>query len=184
MPKFNEGDVVQVISREATPADAKNETYYPYFAGLSGTVDKVYDNEVSVKVDPETLPADVRKRHGEIQESIKRKWLDGLSGEARNRLTPEEKQFKLAYTILIQAADLEKIKPGPKPSKKETPSPEPVKVEKPQPIKAEKAQSVKAEKAPAALKAPKPPKEEAANGLTEAERAFLKEREAKLKKKG
>lgn len=174
MPKFNEGDVVQVISREATPADAKNQTYYPHFAGLSGTVDKVYDNEISVKVDEEALPEDVRKRHADIQESIKRKWLNGLSGEARNRLTPEEKQFKLAYTVLVQAADLEKIKPGPKPSKKEASTPEPV--------KAEKVEQVKAEKAPAAPKAAKPEKKETENGLTEAERAFLREREKALKK--
>ena len=169
MPKFNEGDVVQVISREVTPADTKNQTYYPYFAGLSGTVDKVYDNEMSVRVDEEALPEDVRKRHAEIQESIKRKWLNGLSGEARNRLTPDEKQFKLAYTILVQAADLERIKPGQKPSKKETSSPQPV----------------KAEQAPAAPQTPKtakPEQEENANGLTEAELAFLREREEKLKR--
>ena len=175
MPKFNEGDVVQVISREATPADAKNQTYYPHFAGLSGTVDKVHDNEISVKVDEEALPEDVRKRHTDIQESIKRKWLNGLSGEARNRLTPEEKQFKLAYTVLVQAADLEKIKPGPKPSKKETPSQEPAKVEEAKPVKLEKA--------PSTPKAPKAEKKEPANGLTEAERAFLREREEKLRNK-
>lgn len=174
MAKFNEGDVVKIISREPTPADVKNQTYYPYFAGLSGTVDKVYDNEICVRVDPEALPADVLKRHTEIQESIKHKWLNGLSGEARNRLTPEEKQFKLAYTILVQAGDLEKIKPGPKPSKKETP--EPVRIEKVQPVKAEKAPPT-----PKAAKAEKPPAEE--TDLTPEELAFLKEREQALKKR-
>ena len=178
MAKSNEGDVVKVISREPTPADVKNQTYYPYFAGLTGTVDKVYDNEVSVRVDPETLPADVLKRHTEIQESIKRKWLNGLSGEARNRLTPEEKQFKLSYTILVQAADLEKTKPGPKPSKKESPAPDPVEVEKVEPVKAEAASP--AQKPP---KAEKPAVEEKSeNGLSPAELAFLREREQALKK--
>ena len=182
MAKFNEGDVVQVVSREATPADAKNQTYYPYFAGLTGTVDKVYDSEVCVKVDPEALPADVLKRHTEIQESIKRKWLNGLSGEARNRLTPEEKQFKLSYTILVQATDLEKIKPGPKPSRTPTDRGEPVKAE----IAPTASKAPKPEKpAEATRKAasPKPAKEENTNGLTEAELAFLKEREEKLKNK-
>ena len=175
MAKFNEGDVVQVVNREPTPADVKNQTYYPFFAGLSGTVDKVYDKEVCVKVDPDAMPADIRKRHTEIQESIKRKWLDNLSGEARNRLTPQEKQFKLSYTILVQANDLEKIKAGSKPSpRKETPAPEPVKVEKAEPVRAEKASA-------APGKASKPAKEESENGLTEAELAFFREREEKLK---
>ena len=144
----------------------------------------MYDKEVCVKVDPETLPEDVLKRHAEIQESIKRKWLDGLSGEARNRLTPEEKQFKLSYTMLVQAADLEKIKPGPKPSKKETPAPQPAKPAKAQPAKVEKA-----EKAPVTPRAPapkKPAREVSApveTDLSPAELAFLKQREAALKKK-
>ena len=182
MAKFNEGDVVQVVSREATLADAKNQTYYPYFAGLTGTVDKVYDSEVCVKVDAEALPADVLKRHTEIQESIKRKWLNGLSGEARNRLTPEEKQFKLSYTILVQATDLEKIKPGPKPSRILTDRGEPVKAEKaPAAPKAPKPE--KPAEATRKAASPKPAKEENTNGLTEAELAFLKEREEKLKNK-
>ena len=182
MAKFSEGDVVQVVSREATPADAKNQTYYPYFVGLTGTVDKVYDGEVCVKVDPEVLPADVLKRHTEIQESIKRKWLNGLSGEARNRLTPEEKQFKLSYTILIQANDLEKIKPGPKPApKKHTPAPEPVKAEK-TPAASKTPKPEKPAEATRKATSPKPAKEENTNGLTEAELAFLREREEKLKK--
>lgn len=110
--KFKEGDYVRIIEREAAPADAKTGTFYPYFCGLAGTVDRVYGKEVCVKVEPSTLPEDVLKRHLSIQESMRRKWLNGLSGEARNRLTPAEKRFELAYTVLVQSADLEKIKSG------------------------------------------------------------------------
>lgn len=115
--RFKEGDYVRVVVREMTPADVKEGLFYPYFCGLAGTVDRVYDEEVCLKVDPESLPEDVLKRHISIQDSIKRKWLNNLSAEARNRLTPEEKQFELSYTILVRSSDLEKAKPGdPKPA--------------------------------------------------------------------
>jgi len=126
--RFKEGDHVKIIEREATSADAKSGTFYPYFRGLAGTVDRIYDKEICVKVDPETLPEDVLKRHLEVQESIRRKWLNGLSNEARNRLTPGEKRFELAYTILIQSSDLEKIKPGD--------APRPAAIKKLQPLNA------------------------------------------------
>ena len=115
--RFKEGDQVKIIDREITPSDAKNGTFYAYFRGLAGVVDRMYDKEICVRVDPETLPEDVLKRHLDVQESIKRKWLNGLSGEARNRLTAENKKFELAYTILVQSTDLEKVKSGePKPA--------------------------------------------------------------------
>lgn len=110
--KFKESDYVKIIAREASASDLRNKTYYPYFGGLAGTVDKVYDTEICVKVDLDTLPEDILARHTSVQDSIKRKWLDGLSGEARNRLTAEEKRFELAYTMLVQISDLEKAAPG------------------------------------------------------------------------
>lgn len=110
--KFKQGDYVKIIDRDQTPTDLKNGTYYPFFCGLAGTVDRIYDGEVCLKVDPDTLPAALLKRHSDIQESIRRKWLNGLSGEARNKLSAEEKRFELAYTILVQSTDLEKAKPG------------------------------------------------------------------------
>lgn len=171
--RLKEGDYVKVIRRECTPADIKNKTYYPFFGGLAGTVDKVYDKEICIKVDPETVPQDMLKRHLDIQDSIKRKWLNGLSGEARNRLTPEEKRFQLAYTILVQADDLEKASPG-----------KPASDVKAVPIKPVEKQSETKAAAPRKLtEAVKVEVEEEPenNGLTSAERAFLKEREERLK---
>ena len=110
--KFKEGDYVKITAREVTPNDLKNGTYYPYFCDLAGTVDRIYDKEICIKVDLDTLPESMLKRHLDVQESIRRKWLNGLSGEARNRLTSEEKRFDLSYTILVQSVDLEKAKPG------------------------------------------------------------------------
>ena len=110
--RFKEGNHVRIIKREVSSADVKNGTFYRYFCGLAGVVDRIYDKEICVRVDPESLPEDILKRHLDIQESIRQKWLNGLSGEARNKLRPEEKRFELAYTILVQSTDLESVKPG------------------------------------------------------------------------
>ena len=192
--KFKEDDYVKIVDREVTPTDVKSGNYYPYFRGLAGVVDKIYDNEVCLKVDLDTLPEKILKRHMEIQESMKRKWLNGLSGEARTRLTPEEKQFNLAYTILVQAVDLEKAKPGDKPkpetvkSAKQVSAPAPVEAAAEEPD-AETEAAPKAKKAPKVVKSTSPKKAEAKAGEAEitskdleaAELAHLREREQALK---
>ncbi|WP_309712206.1 hypothetical protein [Armatimonas sp.] len=106
MAKINSGDTVIIAAREQTPADIKSGLYYPHYADMSGTILKVYDDEASVLVDRETLPAELRKRHEENEKAMKTKWLDGLSEEARNRLTGAEKKFSLNYAILVAVADL------------------------------------------------------------------------------
>jgi hypothetical protein len=110
--RFKEGDYVRIITREATAADIRNKVFFPYCCGLAGTIDKVYDTDVCLNVDLETLSPDTLARHKSVQETIKRKWLDGLSGEARNRLTADEKKFELAYTLIVQISDIEKAAPS------------------------------------------------------------------------
>lgn len=195
--KFKEGEYVAVVAREVTGADEKSGLYYRHFSGLSGTVDRIYGSEVCINVDPESLPDDILKRHTDIQESMRKKWLNGLSGEARYRLTPEERQFNLAYTILVHSDDLAKsAKSGPKPVKIKSvkpiaPADEPI-VERTAVAEAvtEEAKAPKPRKV--AVKASEPrkkaePKVQVApaeeNGLTPAEREFLKEREKALKVK-
>jgi hypothetical protein len=41
-----------------------------------------------------------------MQEQMKNKWLDGLSEEGRNRLTPKEREFNLRYTVLVSVNDV------------------------------------------------------------------------------
>ena len=106
MAKINSGDTVIIAAREQTTADIKSGLYYPHYAGMSGTILKVYNDEASVLVDRETLPVELRKRHEENEKSMKTKWLDGLSEEARNRLTGAEKKFALNYAILVAVADI------------------------------------------------------------------------------
>jgi hypothetical protein len=106
MSKINPGDTVTVAKRDQTPADIKSGLYYPHYGGLSGTILKVYGDEASILVDRDTMTTEIRKRHEENEKSMKAKWLDGLSEEARNRLTGAEKKFSLNYAILVAVADL------------------------------------------------------------------------------
>ena len=106
--KFKEGDRVRVADREATAEDAKSGMFHNHFRGLTGTIQKLYSatNEVVVIVDQDKLQEGIATRHLEMQEQMKNKWLDGLSDEARNRLTPKEREFNLRYTVLVSLSDL------------------------------------------------------------------------------
>lgn len=108
MPKtLAAGDTVQVADRESVAADAKSGLFYPHYGGLIGTIAKVYpDGTAAVTIDSGSLPEAVRTRHAAGSDAARQKWLDGLSDEARNRLSAAEKQFRLRYTILVSTADL------------------------------------------------------------------------------
>ena len=109
MSNVKEGDRVRVVTREQTEDDAKTNTYFPFYGGLTGSVSKVYSpTEVSIEVEPESLTREVRKRHEEVRDQMKTKWLDGLSEEGRAKLTEREKDFLLRYVILVKMDDLEK----------------------------------------------------------------------------
>jgi hypothetical protein len=122
MASLSAGDRVEIRSREVTPDDERNGLYYSYFGGLTGSVDTVYDDgSVCVNVDLESLSQDARDRHVAMQERERKKWLDSLSGEARNRLTPEQKQLRLSYKILVNKDDVVQTKGG-KPNGKKSQS--------------------------------------------------------------
>ena len=113
MAAFKVGDAVRVVTRDVTKEDEESGLYYAYFGGLAGTVDKVYDDgSVCVDVDLESLTEDMRKRHLEMQEDERKRWLNGLSGEVRNRLTADQRQLTISYRILVSKKDLEKDKGG------------------------------------------------------------------------
>jgi len=113
MASFKAGDRVRLAARQVTAEDEKSGLYYSYFAELTGAVDMVYgDGSVCVNVDLESLSEQARDRHLAMQEAERKKWLEGLSGEARNRLTPEQKQLRLSYKILVSRNDLEPAEGG------------------------------------------------------------------------
>jgi hypothetical protein len=108
MATIKQGSRVRVVTRAATADDSKSGLYYPHFAGLTGTVQHIYEHdEVAVEIEPESLTAEVRARHASVREQMKTKWLDGLSEEGRSRLTEREKDFRLRYVILVSKKDLE-----------------------------------------------------------------------------
>ena len=106
MAKLKEGDAVIVTAREQATADIKSGLYYPHYAGLYGTVLKIYGDEVSVMVNPESLPTDVRARHEEGEKAMRQKWLDNLSEEARGRVVEKDRNFALNYAVLVAIGDL------------------------------------------------------------------------------
>lgn len=104
---FKEGDRVRIVDREATAEDAKTGTFYNFFRGLVGSVQKAYPNDdVAVAIDIDCLPEGAARRHTDVQEQMKSKWMDGLSEDARNRLTEKERDFRLTYAVLVAAKDL------------------------------------------------------------------------------
>ncbi|MCE5198601.1 MAG: hypothetical protein ABFD54_16570 [Armatimonadota bacterium] len=113
MADFKEGDAVRVKPREVTGDDVKSGLYFAYFSGLVGIVDRVYDDgSVCVDIDIDSLGEEARQRHLDMQESERKRWLDGLSGEARGRLNEQQKQLKISYKILVSQKDLESNKGG------------------------------------------------------------------------
>lgn len=113
MAPIKAGDRVKIVTRDVTSEDPKTGLYYSYFGGLTGTVDRIYeDGSVCVDIDLEALTADMRERHQAMQETERQRWLANLSDEARNRLTAEQKKLKMSYKILTSKKDLEPDKGG------------------------------------------------------------------------
>ncbi len=107
-PLLTEGQRVRVTNRELTPEDTKSGSLYEYMRGLTGTIQKVYSTgQVGVEIDLEALPTAIRDRHTGVQEAMRTRWMDGLSEDAKNRLTEAEKIFRLRYTLLLNNADVE-----------------------------------------------------------------------------
>jgi hypothetical protein len=122
MANFKTGDGVRIKTREVTADDSKTGLYYPFFGGLVGRVDHVYDDgSICMDVDIESLGEEARKRHLATQEAERKRWLEGLSGEARVRLTEEQKRLKISYKLLVSKKDLEPHKGDDKPRAASTP---------------------------------------------------------------
>lgn len=104
---LTEGERIEIIVRDQSPEDIKNRSYYNFWGGLTGEIYRIYsDGKAAIQVDNDALPDVVLKRHIDAQDRMKKRWIDSLSDEARNRLSPEEKQFKLKYMILVDLGDL------------------------------------------------------------------------------
>ncbi len=103
------GDHVRIADRTPTQLDKKSGLFFDYYRGLTGIVRKPFKSqEVAVEIEMDCLPEEIRKRHTQTRDQMRQRWLEGLSNDARRKLTPDEKSFDLRYVILISARDLEK----------------------------------------------------------------------------
>lgn len=182
MANFKEGDRVQIVTREQTNGDIKERSYYPFMSGLRGTIYRLYsDGRAAVQVDIDSLPEAVRTRHTEAQERMKNRWIEGLSEEARSRLTPEEREFHLNYVLLVRVEDLQ-------PEGKRARSTATAKAEPPQTApsatKTEASPSGQKAKARSSAAEPEAPKRKTLKDLEKAEEEFLKSRAASVSAKG
>ncbi len=100
------GTRVVVVDREQLPADVKSGLFYPHYAGLTGEVLKVYGQECAVLVDRTALPPAIIERHQQNEKQQRQRWLDGLSEDARSKLSAKEKELVLNYAILVSLSDL------------------------------------------------------------------------------
>ena len=104
---LTEGATVRLTDRETSAADTKSGLFYPHYRDLTGTIAKLYaDGTATVSIDAESLPGEIRARHQAGTDAMRQKWLDGLSDEARNKLSAGEKKFSLRYNLLVGVADL------------------------------------------------------------------------------
>ncbi|MDE2125618.1 MAG: hypothetical protein KGJ62_03430 [Armatimonadetes bacterium] len=111
--KLKKGDTVRIADRDQTAEDTQSGLFYNHYRTLAGIVDTIYPSgEVVVEVNPVTLAADVKQRLVDMQETMRSKWLDSLSEEARGRLSPAEQQFQLKYAVLVNASDVLPVEPG------------------------------------------------------------------------
>ena len=188
MPKFKEGDRVQVRARAVQGKEAHEGRYAPHLGNAVGTILKVYaPQEIAVALDLESLPEAIRARHAEQQTRMHERWLNSLSEEARNRLTDEEKSFHLRYVALLAEDDLLPLKASdsPRASAKSAATPAKTASTAPKPTAKTKqptARAPKAEPKPRAAAKPAPPqplKRPTPEQLEQLEEQYLKARKRK-----
>lgn len=182
MAAFKAGDRVRIVTREVTPEDAKSQLYFAYFGGLTGTVDRTYDDTVCVDVDLESLSDEMRDRHISMQEAERQRWISNLSDEVRNRLSAEQRQLKMSYRILVSKKDLEtykgdKPRGGAKPEAAKPASGTESEKGSASPGSSAQVDTAAAPAAPKAEKESEPPKRLSEADLSAAEEEFLRSRQ-------
>lgn len=111
MANWKEGDRVKIVQRKVTDEDRKKGRYFDHMAGLTGTVENVYEgNEVALKVDLDSLSDITLKVHKEATRRMRDKFVGAISEEQKKQLTPEELNFDANYVLLVQGSDLEAVK--------------------------------------------------------------------------
>jgi hypothetical protein len=108
MKKWNEGDHVKIVSRPVTEDDRKKNRYFEHMAGLTGTVQNVYeDGQLAIQVDPPSLSKVSGDVHTTATRRMWEKFSSNITEEQRKALTKEEMEFDTHYVLLVAAGDLE-----------------------------------------------------------------------------
>ncbi|HLO99279.1 MAG TPA: hypothetical protein VK171_11840 [Fimbriimonas sp.] len=108
--KLKEGDRVRVLNREVTEDDKKNRRFYAHMAGLSGTVQNIYNaEEVAVRIDESAMSKISTEVHTEATARMRSKLIESISEVQRKELTKEELEFDTHFMLLFDSNDLEKI---------------------------------------------------------------------------
>jgi hypothetical protein len=109
MSKWKAGERVRVVSRAVTEEDRKKNRYFEHMAGLTGTIQQVYnESEVALQVEPESLTKISGDVHRTATQRMREKFLSQIGEEQKKQFTKEELDFDAHYVLLVQANDLEK----------------------------------------------------------------------------
>jgi len=110
MAAIKAGDKVRVVKRSVAAEDVRSGLYYQYFGGLTGKVDRLYDDQSAcIEVDLESLDEPARESHLAMQEGERTRWVESIAQEARSRLSPEQQKLRMSYKILVSKKDLEEF---------------------------------------------------------------------------
>lgn len=109
MPNWKEGDRIRIVNRPVTEEDRKKNRYFEHMAGLTGTIQNIYNSEeIAIRVDAEAMSNVTSDVHKQAVSRMRDKFVSSVSEEQRKQLTPEELNFDAHYVLLVRAADIEK----------------------------------------------------------------------------
>lgn len=110
--RWKEGARVRIAARKQTPADIRKGLYYPHYAGLTGTLFKLYGAgdaaQAAVEVDLDSLPDDVARRHLEVRDRMR---VSQTSSARRSAGAMSD--FHIRYVVLVVVSDLEPLRAAP-----------------------------------------------------------------------
>jgi hypothetical protein len=107
MNALKEGDHVKIVTREINDDDRKKNRYFAHMAGMTGTVQNLYDEEVAVRVDIEALSAITKDVHQQATLRMRDRFVNNISEEQKKALTKEELDFDVHYVLLVNKSDIE-----------------------------------------------------------------------------
>lgn len=107
MKALKEGDAVKIVTRAVTDEDRKKNRYFAHMAGMTGTVQNVYAEEVAISVDIPALTKITGEVHKQATLRMRERFVNNISEEQKKALTKEEMEFDVHYVLLVSKEDVE-----------------------------------------------------------------------------